>query len=151
MYAFPIQDYMLCFWLQQQILIVVSENLFLITYSFSVQYMKIFQYIRLCNCLRMFYLWKIQFYTGYDDVVTVVIRYKYVKDITLTMKAYGTVGSWHIDIDNLFKLYSNAKVSTQVSWLAWSNILTKRKTQNFPGYTHTSIINFNQLNMSKAH
>jgi hypothetical protein len=51
----------------------------------------------------MFYLWKIQFYTGYDDVVTVVIRYKYVKDITLTMKAYGTVGSWHIDIDNLFR------------------------------------------------
>jgi hypothetical protein len=55
----------------------------------------------------------IKFYTGYDDVGTVVIRYKYVKDITLTMKANGTVGSWHIDIDNLFKLYSNGKMSEQ--------------------------------------
>lgn len=35
----------------------------------------------------------IKFYTGYDDVGTVVIRYKYVKDITLTMKANGTVDS----------------------------------------------------------
>ena len=43
----------------------------------------------------------IKFYTEYDDVGIVVIRYKYVKDITLTMKANGTVDSWHIDIDNL--------------------------------------------------
>lgn len=138
MYAFPIQNYIFFFWLQQQILIAVSENLFLITYCvFSTIYENnpIYQIMQL---LEQCFIYKtIKFYTGYDDVGTVVIRYKYVKDITLTMKANGTVDSWHIDIDNLFKLYSNGKMSAQVSWLAWSNILTKRKTPNFPGYFHT--------------
>ena len=61
--------------------------------AFSVQYMKITQYIRLCNCLSNALSIKknVQLYTGYDHAVTVVIRYIHVKDNTLTIKAYGTV------------------------------------------------------------
>jgi len=60
--------------------------------AFSVQYMNITQYIRLCNCLsNALSIKKIKFYTGYDHAGTVVIRYKHVKDNTLTMEAYGTV------------------------------------------------------------
>ena len=80
--------------MQQQILIAVSENLFLITYCvFSTIYGNnpIYQIMQL---LEQCFIYKtIKFYTGYDEVGIVVIRYKYVKDITLTMKANGTVDS----------------------------------------------------------
>lgn len=60
--------------------------------------------------------------------------HNYMKDIGKIL-SFGN--AWHTDIDNLFKLYSNGKMSAQVSWLAWSKMLTKRKTANFPGYSHT--------------
>ena len=78
--------------MQQQILIAVSENLFLITYCvFSTIYENnpVYQIMQLLQQGSIYK--KIQFYTGYHDVGTVIIIYTYVKDITLTMKAYVTV------------------------------------------------------------